>query len=492
MATLLAPRAGGRNAAKRSVMPPAFPRRRRAARSGRFPEAGGPMPVAVIVLAAGQGTRMNSDRPKVLHPLAGAPLLAHALAAARALDPARVVVVAGHEATAVAAATAELDPEAMVAIQAEQRGTADAVRAAAAALADFAGDVLVLYGDTPFVRPETLAAMLDARAAGAAVVALGFEAAEPGGYGRLVLGPDGGLDAIVEAKDATPAEAAIRLCNSGVIAADAALLFELLAEVRPDNAKGEYYLTDVVALARARGLAAAAIRCPEAETLGVNSRADLAAAEAAFQVRARSQALSNGATLTDPATVWFALDTVIGRDVEIGPNVAFGPGVTVESGATIRAFCHLEGCHVSRGAVVGPFARLRPGAELAEDVHVGNFVEIKNAIVDEGAKVNHLSYVGDARVGARANVGAGAITCNYDGVFKHRTEIGAGAFVGSNAALVAPVRIGARAVIAAGSVITGDVPDDALALARGRQTVKAGLGARMMARLRALKSKAPH
>jgi bifunctional UDP-N-acetylglucosamine pyrophosphorylase/glucosamine-1-phosphate N-acetyltransferase len=446
------------------------------------------MSLAVIVLAAGQGTRMNSDLPKVLHRLAGAPLVAHALAAARALDPERLVVVAGHGAEAVEAAVTEIEPEAVVVRQTEQLGTAHAVAQARPALEGFAGDALVLYGDTPLIRPETLEAMRAARAAGAAVVALGFEAADPGGYGRLILGADGALEAIVEAKDASEAERAIRLCNSGVIAADAATLFELIDAVGNANAKGEYYLTDVVGIARSRGLAAAAIVCAEAETLGVNSRADLAAAEAAFQARARSEALANGATLTDPGTVWFALDTVIGRDVEIGPNVVFGPGVTVESGATIRGFCHLEGCHVSRGAVVGPFARLRPGAELAEDVHVGNFVEIKNAIVDEGAKINHLTYVGDAHVGARANIGAGTITCNYDGVFKHRTEIGAGAFIGSNAALVAPVRIGAGALVAAGSTITSDVPDDALAVARGRQMVKPGLARQLMDRLRALKA----
>ncbi len=446
------------------------------------------MPIAVIVLAAGQGTRMNSDLPKVLHVMAGAPLVAHAVALARSLEPARIVVVTGHGAEAVGAVVAEFAPEAEIAHQVEQRGTAHAVLQAADALDGFDGDVIVLYGDTPLVRTETLVAMIDARAEGAAIVALGFFATEPGGYGRLVVGPDRTLEAIIEARDANPGQRAIRLCNSGVIAADCATLFELLAEVRADNANLEFYLTDVVALARARGLKAAAITCPEAETLGVNSRADLAAAEAAFQARARTAALENGATLTDPATVWFALDTHVGRDVEIGPNVCFGLGVTVESGATIRAFCHLEGCHISRGAVVGPFARLRPGAELAEDVHVGNFVEVKNAIVDEGARINHLSYVGDAHVGARANIGAGAITCNYDGVSKHRTEIGDGVFVGSNCALVAPVSIGAGAIVAAGSTITADVPAGALALARSRQAIKPGLGVRLMERLRALKS----
>lgn len=446
------------------------------------------MPTAVIVLAAGQGTRMNSDLPKVLHTLAGAPLVAHALAAARTIAPERTVVVTGHGGAAVAAAVAAIDPEIATVAQTEQLGTAHAVRQAEPALRGFSGDVVVLYGDTPLVRGETLEAMLDARRAGAAVVVLGFEAAEPGGYGRLVTGPDGSLEAIVEAKDASEAQRAIRLCNSGLMVADAATLFELLAAVDNDNAKGEFYLTDVVALARVRDLDARAIVCDEAETLGVNSRADLAAAEAAFQARARDEAMANGVTLTDPATVWFALDTVIGRDVSIGPNVVFGPEVTVESGATIHAFCHLEGCHVSRGARIGPFARLRPGAEIAEDAHIGNFVEIKNAIVEEGAKANHLTYIGDATVGAGANVGAGTITCNYDGVFKHRTEIGRGAFIGSNSALVAPVRVGAAAIIGAGSVITEDVPDGALAVARGRQATKPGVGARLMERLRALKA----
>jgi len=445
------------------------------------------MPTAVIVLAAGQGTRMNSDLPKVLHPLAGAPLLAHALATARGLAPERIVLVIGHGADAVAAAARAIDEEVTVVTQAEQRGTGHAVLQAAPALAGFSGDAIVLYADTPFIRPETLEAMLAARGEGAAVVVLGFEAADPGAYGRLVR-DEGGLKAIVEARDATPEERTIRLCNSGLLAADAGTLFDLLAHVRPDNAKAEYYLTDVVKLARARGLTAAAITCPEAETLGVNSRADLAAAEAAFQARARAAALENGATLTDPATVWFALDTVIGRDVVIGPNVVFGPEVTVESGGTIHAFCHLEGCHVSRGARIGPFARLRPGAEIAEDAHIGNFVEIKNAIVEEGAKANHLTYIGDARVGAGANIGAGTITCNYDGVFKHHTDIGAGAFIGSNSALVAPVRIGDGALVGAGSVITEDVPDGALAIARGRQATKPGIGRKLIERLRALKS----
>jgi len=315
------------------------------------------------------------------------------------------------------------------------------------------------------------------------VVVLGFEPADPARYGRLVTeGED--LLRIVEWKDADAGERAIGLCNSGVLAAPAPLLFPLLDRLEPAAASGEYYLTDVVALARAEGARATVVRGAEEEMLGVNSRADLAAAEAAFQARARAAALETGVTLTAPETVFFAHDTVIGRDAIVEPHVVFGPGVTVETGATIRAFSHLEGAHVSRGAVVGPYARLRPGAELGEEVRVGNFVEVKSATLDEGAKVNHLSYVGDAAVGAGANLGAGTVTCNYDGVAKHRTEIGAGAFIGSDTMLVAPVRVGAGAMTGSGSVITEDVPDAALALGRARQVTKPGLAARLMQMLR--------
>ncbi|NDK35239.1 bifunctional UDP-N-acetylglucosamine diphosphorylase/glucosamine-1-phosphate N-acetyltransferase GlmU [Rhodovulum sulfidophilum] len=445
------------------------------------------MPTALILLAAGQGNRMMSDRAKVLHEVAGAPLLAHAMAAGRALDPARTVVVTGHQAEAVRAAALDIDPEVAVAEQTERLGTGHAVAQARPALEGFSGDAIVLYGDTPFIRPETLEAMAAARARHAVVV-LGFHAADPKRYGRLVMAGET-LDRIVEYNDATEDERALTLCNSGVIAADCGTLFDLIGALSNDNAAGEYYLTDVVGLARARGLSAGVVICDEAETLGVNSRTDLAAAEAAFQARARTEALKNGVTLVAPETVFFAFDTVIGRDAVIEPNVIFGPDVTVESGARIRAFSHLEGCHVSRGAVVGPFARLRPGAELAEDVRVGNFVEIKNAQVAEGAKVNHLTYIGDATIGERANIGAGTVTCNYDGVFKHRTEIGAHAFIGSDTMLVAPVSIGAHAMTASGSVITSDVPEDALALGRARQQVKPGLARRLMDRLRAEKAK---
>jgi bifunctional UDP-N-acetylglucosamine pyrophosphorylase/glucosamine-1-phosphate N-acetyltransferase len=442
------------------------------------------MALTLIVLAAGQGTRMNSDRPKVLHPLGGVPLLAHALAAGRALDPDRVVVVAGHGAEAVTAAVADLDPDAQVVIQPERLGTAHAVAQARGAA--LPGDAVVLYGDTPFLTPDTLDRLRAARER-FDVVVLGFRALDPGRYGRLVTSGDD-LLAIVEWKDASDDERAIELCNSGVMAADAETLFGLIDAVGNANASGEYYLTDVAGIARTRGLTAGVVLCDESETLGINTRAELAAAEAAFQARKRAELLDLGVTMTAPDTVFLALDTVVGRDATIGPNVVFGPGVTVESGAEIRAFCHLEGCHISRGATVGPFARLRPGAELAEDVHVGNFVEIKNAILDEGVKVGHLTYLGDAHVGEFTNIGAGTVTCNYDGVMKHRTTIGKRAFIGSDTMLVAPVTVGDDAMTASGSVITEDVPPEALALARARQINKPGLATRLMERLRAIKA----
>ncbi len=442
-------------------------------------------PIALIVLAAGQGSRMQSDLPKVLHRLAGVPLVAHALAAGRSLDPQEIVVVAGHGAEQVAKAVGKLEPDAKIALQTEQLGTGHAVAQALPELAGFSGKVIVLYGDTPFISAETLEALA---AHSADVVVLGFEAADPGRYGRLVTGPSG-LERIVEFKDADEAIRAIRLCNSGVLAADAALLRELIGQLGNDNAAGEYYLTDVVGLARAAGRSADVVTCDEAETLGINTRVELSAAEAAFQARARAEALENGVTLSDAATVWFALDTWIGRDAIIGQNVVFGPGVTIESGAEILPFCHLEGCHVSSGATVGPFARLRPGAELGGDVHVGNFVEIKNSQLHEGVKVGHLTYLGDAEIGEATNIGAGTVTCNYDGVSKHRTVIGANAFIGSDTMLVAPVRVGARAMTASGSVITQDVADDALAVARARQIDKPGLATRLMEALRARKGK---
>lgn len=445
------------------------------------------MSIALVILAAGKGTRMNSDLPKVLHPIAHAPLLAHAMRAGRALDPDRVIVVAGHEAEQVSAAVAEIDETAQIVVQTEQLGTAHAVNQARTALDGFSGDVVILYGDTPFLQPETLERMIAARRSNDLVI-LGFEPEDPARYGRLIMNGDS-LERIVEFKDASEAERAIGLCNSGLMACDAATLFDLLDKVGDDNAAGEYYLTDIVAIGRAADLKVTAVTCDASETLGVDSRANLAAADAIFQARARADLLENGVTLMAPDTVYLAFDTIIGRDALIEPNVVFGPDVTVESGARIRAFSHLEGCHVSRDATVGPFARLRPGAELAEGAHVGNFVEIKNARIDEGAKINHLSYIGEATVGAATNIGAGTITCNYDGVMKHHTTIGARAFIGSNTMLVAPVKIGNGAMTASGSVITRDVEEDALAMARAPQVTKPGRARKLFDLLKARKRK---
>jgi len=446
------------------------------------------MAVAFIILAAGKGTRMQSDLPKVLHEVAGAPLLVHAMASGTPLDPDHTIVVAGHGSDLVEAAAHAHFDQAQVVLQLEQRGTGHAVLQARAALREFDGDAIVLYGDTPFIRPETLEAMLAARD-DHDVVVLGFEAADAGRYGRLVM--DGArLEAIVEYKDATDEQRAITLCNSGVICAKSDVLFDLLSDVTDDNAGHEYYLTDIIAIARARGLSATVVRCDEAETMGINSRAELAGAEAAFQARARRDAMDNGVILQAPDTVYFSHDTFIGSGTLIEPNVVFAPGVTVENDARIRAFSHLEGCHVSRGSVVGPYARLRPGTELAENVKIGNFVEIKNAVIDEGAKVNHLSYIGDARIGARSNIGAGTITCNYDGVFKHRTTIGADVFVGSNTMLVAPVTLGDDSMTATGTVVTHDVPAGDLAVARARQVNKTGFARRMFEKLKSKRDNA--
>lgn len=435
------------------------------------------MSIALVILAAGQGTRMNSDLPKVLHQIAGAPMLVHAIRAGEPLEPSRIVVVTGHGGEAVGKAALNYQPGIEIAVQDQQLGTAHAVAKARDALKGFEGDVIVLYGDTPFIRPETLEQMQAARAAHDVVV-LGFEAADPGRYGRLVMNGQN-LERIVEFKDASEEERRITLCNSGVVAANADVLFDLIDGVSNENASGEYYLTDIVGLARSRGLSAGAVTCAEAETMGVNSRAELTVAEGLFQARARAEALEDGVTLVAPETVYFAYDTAIGRDSVVEPNVVFGPGASIESGVKIRAFSHLEGCHVSRGGVIGPYARLRPGAELAEDVKVGNFVEIKAARVDRAAKINHLTYIGDAEIGEEANIGAGTVTCNYDGVLKHTTRIGARAFIGSSTMLVAPVSIGDDAMTGSGSVITQDVEPGALALGRSRQVTKPGLARRL-------------
>ena len=444
------------------------------------------MNIALIILAAGKGTRMQSELPKVLHKVAGAPMLIHAMRAGRALEPKRTIIVAGHGFEAVSAAASAEDPEVEIVRQEAQLGTGHAVDQARAALDDFDGTVIVLYGDCPLIQPRTLEE-LTATLSTAAVSVLGFEAENPARYGRLITDGDR-LKRIVEFKDATPAERAVRLCNSGVMAASAQLLFDLLSEIDANNASGELYLTEVIGKAVGRGLSCTAIRCAERETLGVNSRVELMQAEKEFQTLRRAEALEDGISMPAPETVHFSYDTVIGRDAIIEQNVVFGPGVTVESGAQIRAFSHLEGAHVARGCVVGPYARLRPGAELAEDVKIGNFVEIKASTLDEGAKVNHLSYIGDAHIGARANIGAGTITCNYDGVMKHHTSIGEAAFIGSNTMLVAPITVGQDAMTASGSVITRDVPAGDLAIARSKQDNKAGFSVKLMNKLRALKA----
>ena len=419
-----------------------------------------------IILAAGLGSRMKSALPKALHPLAGQPMLRHLLASCAAVFD-RIVVVVGPDMDAVAALAA---PHAVV-VQHERRGTAHAALQAAGLFGD--GAVAVLYADNPLIRPETLRRLLARAADGVGLALLGMRPADPGRYGR-VIGADGFVERIVEWAEASEAERAVGLCNAGVLCGHAADMARWLGAVGCDNAKGEYYLTDLVGLARAAGRLVACVEAPADELRGINSRAELAEAEATVQAALRIAALDSGVTMTDPGSVFLCVDTRLAADVTIGPSVVFGPGVTVESGVAIRAFSHLEGCLVRAGAVIGPFARLRPGTEVGRAAHVGNFVELKAAHLGDGAKANHLSYLGDAAVGAGSNIGAGTITCNYDGVAKHRTSIGAGCFIGSDAVLVAPISIGAGAFIAAGSVITEDVAPAAMAFGRARQATLLG------------------
>jgi bifunctional UDP-N-acetylglucosamine pyrophosphorylase/glucosamine-1-phosphate N-acetyltransferase len=426
-----------------------------------------------IVLAAGEGTRMRSSLPKVLHRVGGRSLIGHVLASIARAGSTATAVVIGPDHAAVAAEVHRGAPKADIFTQTDRRGTAHAVLSARAALERGADDVLVVFGDTPFVQPATLQRLRDAIAAGAAVAVLGFRPADPTGYGRLLMQGDR-LIAIREERDATPAERAIGFCNAGVMALAGKTALTLLDRIDDANAKREFYLTDAVAVANAAGLTSTAIEAEEDEVRGINNKAQLAEAESELQARLRAAALEAGVTMIAPETVFLSQDTAFGRDVVVEPYVVFGPGVAVADNATIRAFSHLEGAKVGEGATVGPYARLRPGTELGAKTKVGNFVETKAAKVEAGAKINHLSYVGDARVGANANVGAGTITCNYDGFAKHFTDIGANAFIGSNSALVAPVKVGDGAFVGSGSVITDDVPADALALGRGRQAVKDG------------------
>jgi bifunctional UDP-N-acetylglucosamine pyrophosphorylase/glucosamine-1-phosphate N-acetyltransferase len=431
-----------------------------------------------IVLAAGEGFRMRSSLPKALHAIGGRTLLEHVLRSAVLAGGAEIAVVVGPDHDAVAAQARKLAPQAQIFVQSERLGTAHAVLAAKQAIARGADDILVVFADTPLLRPETLANLRAALERGAAVAVLGFKPADPQGYGRLVMN-GGELVAIREQNDATLEELAIAFCNGGLMALAGDKAIPILERIGNANAKGEYYLTDAVAIARDMGLKAVAIETGEDDVRGINTKAQLAQAEAVLQTSLRAAALEAGVTMIAPQTVYLAADTKLGRDVTIEPNVVFGPGVTVEDGALIRSFSHLEGAHVGKGARIGPFARLRPGTELGQDVHIGNFVEVKAAQIEAGAKANHLSYIGDARVGEGANIGAGTITCNYDGIAKHRTDIGARAFIGSNSSLVAPVKIGDGAYVGSGSVVTKDVPANALAVARSKQTVKEGWAKRL-------------
>lgn len=431
-------------------------------------------PLAVVILAAGKGTRMKSEVHKVLHPIAGRPMIAHLMESVAALSPQRQVVVAGHGREQLEKA---LGDSAAIAVQEPQLGTGHAVQQAQDALEGFAGDVLILYGDVPFVRTETMRAMIARLHAedAPAVVVLGFEPDDPLQYGRVLAHDDGRIAMMVEYKDANEEQRACRLCNSGLMAVRSADLFDLLSRVDNDNTQGEYYLVDIVNVATLDGRTCAVITTGDADEVGgINSRGELAEAEARWQKKRREQAMAEGATLIAPETVFFAWDTRLGRDVTVEPNVVFGSGVTVADNVTIHAFSHLEGATVESGVEIGPYARLRPGAVLKSKSKVGNFVEVKKAVLGEGAKANHLTYLGDAEIGAGANIGAGTITCNYDGYFKHQTIIGERAFIGSNSALVAPVKIGADAIVAAGSAVTRDVAPGELRLVRGEQLVKPG------------------
>jgi len=452
-------------------------------------QAAGPA-LAVILLAAGHGTRMNSALPKVLHEIGGLPLLGHALKTAAALTPDRMAIVIGSHAPEVGEVAAALQPGIEVFVQDPPQGTGDAVRQALPMLDGFSGSVLVLYADTPLMRGATLAGLAGLVEASTKVAVLGFRPSLEHAYGRLVLGADGGLEAIVEARDASPEQLAIDFCNSGVMAIDAAYVREAVPALKNDNAKKEYYLTDLVSMARRAGFTCAAREADEAEVMGVDSRSDLAVAERIFQDQMRRAMMDNGVTLRDPSTVYFCHDTQIGRDVVIGQHVVFGPGVSIADGVEVKPFSHVEGARLASGVAAGPFARLRPGADLGPDVKVGNFVEIKKAKLGRDTKVSHLTYLGDAEIGADVNIGAGTITCNYDGFEKFVTTIRDGAFIGSNSALVAPVTIGAGAYVGSGSVVTKSVTPDALAVARGRQTEIPGWAGKFRDRKKKLKEKA--
>lgn len=446
------------------------------------------METAIIVLAAGMGKRMDSDLPKVLHEIAGAPLITHVLNTVKNLEPQKIVIVTGHGATEVENKVTQFEPDVTFVKQKIQKGTGHAVNCARSHLKDFKGSTLIVYGDVPFITADTYADILAMKEKNTDMVVLSFNSENPNNYGRLIV-DNGELIRIIEAKDANIDELNIKLCNSGVICVDNDLLFDLLNKITNKNANEEYYLTDIVALAYAQNYSIKTVICEEPETLGINTRLELSHAEKVFQEKIRKLAVENGATLIQPETIYFSFDTEIGRDVYIGPNVVFGPGVTVESGAKILPFCHLEGCHISQGSQVGPFARLRPGTELSENVRIGNFVEVKNSIVSQGSKVNHLSYIGDTSIGENSNIGAGTITCNYDGVNKHRTKIGDEVFLGSNTLLVAPVTVGNQSMTATGTIVTKDIPQGDLAIGRTKQENKTGYANKLMKLLKSKKKR---
>ena len=441
---------------------------------------------AIIILAAGRGERMNSETPKVMHKIAGAPMVMHTLRTAKSLDPDRIIVITGYGAEQVEKEISELEPEIDFVRQIEQKGTGHAVKCAEKMLKNFTGNTLILYGDVPFISPDTLELLIEEKESGTDLVVLGFKSKRPGNYGRLIIENDQ-LISIVEAKDATTEQLKITLCNSGVLYTENKILFQLLSKITNENANQEYYLTDIVEAAKDQNLSIKVVCCDELETLGVNTRSELSSAELTFQIRARERIIENGVTLSQPDTTYFSFDTEIGREACIGPNVVFGPGVTIESGAEILPFCHLEGCHISKGAKIGPFARLRPGTELSEDVKVGNFVEIKNSIISAKSKINHLSYIGDTTIGENSNIGAGTITCNYDGISKHTTEIGNDVFIGSNTLLVAPVSVGDNSMTASGTIVTESIPSGNLAIGRVKQVNKPGYVKKLVALLKSKK-----
>lgn len=443
--------------------------------------------IVTIILAAGKSTRMKSTLPKALHPIAGVSMLGHVLKTVSALQNATHVLVVGPDMDAVSARAKNFAPSIKIAIQHNQRGTGDAVRSALPSITNKSGVALTVFGDTPLVRAETLIDMISACTDDTAIVVLGFNSQNSAPYGRLVLDKSSNLTKIVEAKDANAEERAINLCNGGAMAIRIEHLATLLAKLSDDNKAGEFYLTDVVKHARAAGLTCKVVQAPEPDIQGVNSRADLAIVEAEMQRRLRAKVMDDGVTLADPNTVYLSADTIIGQDVTIGQNVVIGPGVTIASGVTIKPFTHLEGTTIQEGAQIGPFARIRPGSEIGRDVHIGNFVETKKAKIEQGAKINHLTYIGDARVGARTNIGAGTITCNYDGFNKFFTDIGADVFIGSNTSLVAPVKIGDGAYTGSGSVLTKDVAPDALAVERAKQFEKPGWAKSFRAKFQHLK-----